>query len=175
LTPQDLETALQYFETALQIDPNYALAYTGVAMVWVVRGQFGLAPFNEAQSLGKAAAEKALELDNTLAEAHYAFAFVAWREWDWESAETSLQRGITDVLAARYQKSGKWVFPAYGIAYRYLDAGDYDRAIDWLEKGYEEHDPSLCYIGTPIWDPFRSYSRFQDLLRKIGLPVEEKK
>jgi len=302
LTPQDLETALQYFETALQIDPNYALAHAGVAMVWVIRGQFGLVPFSEARSLGKAAAEKALELDNTLAEAHYAFAFVAWREWDWESAETSFQRaielnpnfpdapayyshllsivgredealphseraieldplnalfhgmyaivllyhrryddamaaartalaldpglsparsalqdgliakgmrdeqlaiqrarialdpervaafergleeggyegaqrGIADVLAARYQKSGKWVFAAAGIAYRYLDAGDYDRTIDWLEKGYVEGDPSLCYIGMPIWDPLRSFPRFQDLLRKIGLPADEK-
>jgi hypothetical protein len=46
-------------------------------------------------------------------------------------------------------------------------------AIDWLEKGYAERDPSLCYIGMPIWDPLRSHPRIQDLLRKMNLPVDE--
>ena len=302
LTPQDLETALQNFESALEIDPNYALAHAGVALVWVGRNQMNLAPRNEAGPLAKAAVEKALELDSTLAEAHYALALIrAWDEWDWENAETAFQRalelnpsfpdvhayyshflshmgrideallhieraieldplnalfhsmygivlvyqrryddsiaaartglalqpgqpiarsalqdgligkgmrdeqlaiqrarialdperlaafergleeggyegaqrGIADVLAARYGKSGKGVYRGCGIAFRYLDAGDYDQAIYWLEKAYEEHDPNLPYIGMPIWDPLRSDPRFQDLLRRIGLPVKE--
>ena len=61
-----------------------------------------------------------------------------------------------------------------GIARRYLDAGDNDRAIDWLEKAYEERDPNLPYIGLPFYGPLRSDPRFQDLLRRIGLPVDEK-
>jgi len=90
-----------------------------------------------------------------------------------EGGYEGAQRGIADVLAARYGKSGKWVFGAVGIANRYLDAGDNDRAIDWLEKAYEEHSPGLPYIGLPLYDPLRSYPRFQDLLRRIGLPVKE--
>jgi len=95
LTAQDLETALGDFELALQIDPNYALAHTGVALVWVGRNQMNLAPRSEAVPLAMAAAEKAVELDNTLAEAHYALALIrTWSEWDWEGAETAFQRAI---------------------------------------------------------------------------------
>ena len=302
LTPQDFETALQNFELALQKDPNYALAHTGVALVWGTRALFGIVPPNKAVPLAKAAAEKAVELDNTLAEAHYALAVIrAWGEWDWENAETAFlraielnpnypdvhayyslflsimgrteealpyieraleldpltalfhglyanvlhyqrryddsiaaartalamqpkvpgarmalqysyilkgmrdeqlaiqrarialdpervaafergleeggyegaQRGIADVLAARYGKSGRWVFDAMGIALRYLDAGDYDRTIDWLEKAYEGHDLNLSALGSPLYDSLLSYPRFQDLLRRIGLPFEE--
>jgi tetratricopeptide (TPR) repeat protein len=90
-----------------------------------------------------------------------------------EGGYEGAQRGIADVLAARYGKSGKGVYRGCGIAFRYLDAGDYDQAIYWLEKAYEEHDPNLPYIGMPIWDPLRSDPRFQDLLRRIGLPVKE--
>ncbi len=62
------------------------------------------------------------------------------------------------------------------IALRYLDAGDYNRSIDWLERAFEVRDPNLPYIGfQPLWDPLRSDSRFQDLLRRMGLPLHEKK
>jgi hypothetical protein len=47
-------------------------------------------------------------------------------------------------------------------------------AIDWFEKAYEEHDPTLPYLGSPTRDPLRSYPRFQELLRKMNLPVDEK-
>ena len=90
-----------------------------------------------------------------------------------EGGYEGAQRGIADVLAARYGKSGKWVWGGWGIAFRYLDAGDYEQAIDWLEKAYEERDPNLPYIGLPLYDPLRSDPRFQDLLRRIGLPFEE--
>jgi TolB-like protein len=95
LTPQDLETALQYFELAREKDPNYALAYAGIAHVWVGRQQQGLVPYSEAAPRAKAAALKALELDNTLAEVHYLLAGIrAWVEWDWEGAETEYRRAI---------------------------------------------------------------------------------
>jgi TolB-like protein/predicted Ser/Thr protein kinase len=95
LTPQDLEIALQYFELAREKDPNYALAYAGIAHVWVGRQQQGLVPYSEAAPRAKAAALKALELDNTLAEVHHLLAGIrAWVEWDWEDAETAFRRAI---------------------------------------------------------------------------------
>ena len=60
------------------------------------------------------------------------------------------------------------------VALRYLEAGDYDLAIDWYEKAYEEHNPTMPYLGGPDKDPLRSYPRFQDLQRKMNLPVDEK-
>ena len=90
-----------------------------------------------------------------------------------EAGYEGAQRGIADVLAARYEK-GQYG-SADGIAHRYLDAGDKDRAIDWLYKAYETHDSSLAYLGNPLWDPLRSDPRFQALLRRIGLPLDVKK
>ncbi len=50
--------------------------------------------------------------------------------------------------------------------------GDYDRAIEWLERAFEVRDPMLPYNGFyPIWDPLRSDPRFQDLLRRMNLPT----
>jgi len=92
-TPQDVETALQYFELALEKDPDYALAYAGIGDVWGVRLTMGLP--SEAGPRARAAVLKAIELDSTLAEAHDILARVkTWVEWDWAGAETEFRRAI---------------------------------------------------------------------------------
>ncbi len=94
LTPQDVEAALQYFQLALQKDPDYALAYTGIAEVWSNGAIFGVPP-REAIPKAKAAALKAIQLDSMLAEAHDLLARVrTWGEWDWAGAESEFQRAI---------------------------------------------------------------------------------
>ena len=90
-----------------------------------------------------------------------------------EAGYEGAQRRVADVLAARYNKPGG--FRARIIAQLYFHAGDKDLAIDWFEKAYEEHDPNLPYLGRPLWNPLRSDPRFQDLLRRIGLPLDEQK
>lgn len=95
LTRPDLESALKYFELALDKDPNYAMAYAGIAFVWSGRQQQGLAPASETTPRIAAAAAKALELDSTLAEVHYTLAVIrTWVYWDWEGAETEFRRAI---------------------------------------------------------------------------------
>jgi Tfp pilus assembly protein PilF len=84
-----------------------------------------------------------------------------------EGGYEQAQRRVADVLAARY---GKSYFSAWGIAMRCLDAGDKDRAIEFLNKAYEIRDRWVPYIGMPMWDPLRSDPRYQALLRRIGLP-----
>ena len=62
--------------------------------------------------------------------------------------------------------------PPSDITQNYLYAGDTAHALDWLEKAYDDRDPSMPYIGCmPIFDPLRSEPRFQALLRKMNLPV----
>ena len=91
----DMEMAMKYYELALKEDPNFALAYAGIALMWGGRAQFGLLPAREVTPKAKAAAEKAVELDNTLAEVHFVLAAVrTWLEWDWEGAEIAFQRAI---------------------------------------------------------------------------------
>jgi len=95
LTPQDIDTALEYFELALKKDPNYAPAHSGVALVWIGRQQMGYTAPREAGPKAKAAALKAVELDNTLAEAHFSLANVnLFYEWDWAGAEVEFKRAI---------------------------------------------------------------------------------
>jgi tetratricopeptide (TPR) repeat protein len=61
------------------------------------------------------------------------------------------------------------------IAYCYAQAGEKSKALDWLEKGLEIHDPLLPYLGFPLYDDMRSDPRFQALLRKVGLPAQGEK
>jgi len=95
LTPQALDTALGYFDLALQRDPNYALAQLGVASVWSSRANILDLPPAEGWPRAKAAALKVLESDDTVAEAHSHLATVlAWYEWDWAAAEREIRRSI---------------------------------------------------------------------------------
>jgi len=97
LNPQDLETALNYFESALEKDPDYALAYAGIALVWIGRNQGGFDPPSELVPKAREAALKALELDDTLAEIHYTLAILrTWHDgkWNWEEAERSFLQAL---------------------------------------------------------------------------------
>jgi eukaryotic-like serine/threonine-protein kinase len=93
-TPADLDLALEYFKLALEKDPNYAPAYTGIAFVWISRNQNEYVPPSEATPNARAAATKALELDGTLALAHYALGGVAWAESDLGTSEKEMRRAI---------------------------------------------------------------------------------
>jgi TolB-like protein len=95
LTREDLDTAERYFELALSKDPNYARAHVGLALLWGGRQQMGFVPPAEAAPKAKAAALRAVELDDTLAEAHYVLALVyTWSDWNWPAGESEFRRAI---------------------------------------------------------------------------------
>jgi TolB-like protein/Tfp pilus assembly protein PilF len=91
-----LKTAIRYFQEALQDDPTYAPAYSGLADSHFYLGYaFGHDPPREAMPKARADAVKALELDETLAEAHTSLALVRFFfDWDWPAAEREFQRAI---------------------------------------------------------------------------------
>jgi len=87
VTPGDLGIAEKYFDMALEKDSSYAPAYAGRAWVWLVRNQWGWSPQEEAGPKAKAAALRAIELDENSAGAHEALALVrTFIDWDWEGA-----------------------------------------------------------------------------------------
>ncbi|MDQ2746048.1 MAG: tetratricopeptide repeat protein [Acidobacteriota bacterium] len=95
-TVDSLQKALVYFQQAIRLDPNYSLAYVGLADTYTLLSFFTLAAPGDAFPKAKAAAEKALEIDNTLAEAYTALGQVkSFYEWDWNGAEEQFQKGIT--------------------------------------------------------------------------------
>ena len=95
LSRQGLDSALEDFTLALEKDSEYAPAYAGIAIVWQVYMQQGFIPYEEGAPKVKAAALKALELDNTLAEIHFVLAAIStWMDWDWIGGERAFRRAI---------------------------------------------------------------------------------
>jgi hypothetical protein len=93
--------------------------------------------------------------------------------------EGAFQR-IADILAARLEDSSggvasgivQGVAPVF-VAKHNIYAGDYDRAMDWIEKSFEVRDPELVYVGIdPPYGPLHSDPRFQELLRRMNLPTD---
>jgi tetratricopeptide (TPR) repeat protein len=297
LTKASLDTAFNYFELATKKDPNYALAYASIAGVWNKRNQMGLAPWAEAIPKSRAASRKALEIDDSLPDAHlYLASSYIFGEFDFEAGGRELERvaelgglkddvGYMDLIMGRpddamakakkglaldpfnlsllsgyatvlhcakrheeavaqarkalaiqfdapvarialylslrelkkydevadmdktnlsgfpefqeafvraYAKLGyvkAWAsladdraalhdkgMDAIEIADSYMLRGDKAKALDWLDKAYEEHNPMLPFISCyPRYDPLRSEPRFQALLRRMGIPVDERK
>ena len=85
LTDANLDTALQFFELARKIDPEYAPAYLGIANFWGGKMIGGYAPYSVAGPKLRAAAEKGLSLDSTLT--HNLAGLYTWGFWEWETAE----------------------------------------------------------------------------------------
>ena len=89
------QQAIEHFKGAIVDDPEFAPAYAGLADTYIVAGTYGAIPTEEALTRGKAAAVKALELDDALARAHYALATAhTWYDWDWPGAEREFRRGL---------------------------------------------------------------------------------
>jgi TolB-like protein/Tfp pilus assembly protein PilF/predicted Ser/Thr protein kinase len=94
LTPEDIGTAQRYFELALQKDPSYAPAYEGLTWVWGARAMVGTAPPDEALPKAKAAALRAIGLDDSSAGAHEALAVSSAVDWDWAASEAEFRRAL---------------------------------------------------------------------------------
>jgi len=95
LSREHLDTALEYFQLALRKDPNYPLAYVGVANVWLMRGDSGWMPASEAFPKAKASVSRALELDDSLAAAHITLANIeSLYDHNRSAAEREFRRGI---------------------------------------------------------------------------------
>jgi serine/threonine-protein kinase len=91
-TLEDLQKSIGYYNQAIEKDPNYALAYAGLTASYVHIGNTYLPP-NETYPKAKAYAEKAVAIDDTLAEAHTGMGAVkAFYDWDWAGAESELKR-----------------------------------------------------------------------------------
>ena len=92
---QGLKKSIDYFNQAIAIDPNYALAYSGLADSYHVIGNYGIMPADEAVAKSEAMAHKALSINSNLAEAHAVLAdnFTTYH-WDWAAAEPEYKRAI---------------------------------------------------------------------------------
>ena len=94
-TNRGWQEAIEHFNAAIESDPGFAPAYAGLAETYIVAGAYAAIPTDEALTRGRAAAAKALQLDDGLASAHYVLATAhTWYDWDWTGAEREFRRGL---------------------------------------------------------------------------------
>ena len=295
--PIDLDLALKYFDLAIEKDPDYSLAYAGIAYVWLVKQQAGFTIPEEAGPKVMESIMKAVELDSTIADVHFILASISYLgTWDWKTSELEFQKALTinpnhaevhglyaqllyilgrpeeaivhaelsrkldplnqfikmwygfnflyekqydktisfyrnvlemdptnfafysgineachllgrydeameasklyytnfypgiDHIFDLYPKSGyagimnlegdllvkqsetKYIIPG-DIVFLYVMGGNKEKALDWLEKGYELRDPLTPYIGRPFFSSLLlNEPRYQELLRKLSIP-----
>jgi serine/threonine protein kinase/tetratricopeptide (TPR) repeat protein len=140
-TPEALKKAMSHFEQVIRKDPNYALAYAGLADCYSMLAQVYVLPPKEAFPKAKALAKKALEIDETLAEAHTSLAFALFFfDWDWAGAEREFRRAIE--LNPNYATAHQWF--AMGLL---VNLGRTSEAIEEINKALEL-DPLSLIINT---------------------------
>ena len=143
-TADGLKVALAYFNQAIEEDPKYAQAYSGLADTYALLGdwEYGVLVPSEAYPKAKAAAIKALDLDKTLADAHTSLAFsLDAFDWDWQSAEKEFKRAIE--LNTGYATAHHW------YAWHLSEMGRNSEAIAEMRKA-ENLDPLSLIISADM-------------------------
>ncbi len=141
-TAAGLQKALDYCHAAIEEDPAYALAYTGLADCYNLLSLYSVVPPTEAMPKAKAAVARALEIDDTLAEAHTSLAYckVSY-EWDWDGAEAAFQRAME--INPNYATTHHWY-------HKYLTAmGRFEERAVQINLA-KELDPLSLIIGTVV-------------------------
>jgi len=125
------------------MDPSFALSYAGLAETYVLKGAYFLLPIEKAIDSVRAAARKALELDETIGEAHTALASVGEWTWDWASAEKEYKRSLE--LSPNFATGHQW----YGEFLSFMGRGE--EALEEIRKA-QELDPlsPVVYVSQGI-------------------------
>ncbi len=106
-SPEGFKKAMEYFQYASEKDPNYSLAYSGLADCYTLLNYYGATPSDAGRSKAKAAAQKALQADEGLAEAHASMALTKfWYDWEWHTADIEFERAIE--LNPAYATARQW-------------------------------------------------------------------
>lgn len=177
-----LQKAIESFEQAIKLDPQYALAYSGLADSYNLMGYLDIWPPKEAFPKSEAAARKALEMDAFLSEAHLSLAKVKlFYDWDWPGFETEMQRALdldpnygdahgmygtyftvigNHADSIRERKRSQEIDPlsplfTNSLGWSYYYARQYDQAIEWYKKA-AELDPNFV---PPHNDLATTYSK----------------
>jgi tetratricopeptide (TPR) repeat protein len=139
-TPQGFERAIDCFQRAVAKDPSYARAYAGLADSYALMSSYSLAPQNEFMPKARAAAQRAVELDDRLAEAHTSLALIIENyDWDWQNAEKEYRRAVQ--LDPNYATAHHWY--AEYLAYQ----ARFDEAFAESERA-RQLDPLSLIIAT---------------------------
>jgi tetratricopeptide (TPR) repeat protein len=133
-----MDLALTSFQRAIEVDPLYAEPYVGIADAYGLKAHFGFAPLQEVCPKARAAAEKALQLDESLGPAHVSLAWIKmiW-DWDWGGAEKEFKVGLQ--LSPKYATGHEW----YALFLANVDRDD--EALAHMSRALELDPLSLAF------------------------------
>ena len=163
LTADGWKRALEYFQKAVARDPNYAAAYAGMAHSYSWLGFFGEMPSGEARERAIGTATKAVQLDDSLSEAHAALGYAAMFNWDWKLSEKELRRALelNPNLAQAHFYYGQYL----GTQGRFDESVAEHRAALELDPTSQFYNQGLCAI---LW----SAERFDESVPQCRRLVE---
>jgi adenylate cyclase len=188
---EGLARAMDFFKRAVELDPEFALAYTGLADCYTIMEDRAMMPHKEAIPLARGYAEKAVGFDGDLAEGHASLGLILEKEWDLAGAQAEFRMALT--LKPSYATAQHWyssllgslgdhegAFAAakraleldplsstvgQGVGVALLNLGRYDEAVGEFEKVLET-DPD--YVSAHFWKAWALYQRGD-----LGQAIEE--
>jgi serine/threonine-protein kinase len=163
-TEEGFYKAIEYFQQAVERDPGYALAHTGLADSYVLLGWNSYLPPKDAFPKGKIAAMAALRLDADLGEAHTPWAAVLWlHTWQWPEAQLEFERSLT--LNPAYPTANHW------YAEYLMTMGHHAEAIARM-KASQELDPLSLIISVAIGWAFYMGRQYDEAMEQLRRTVE---
>jgi len=164
-TGPDLQKAIDYFKQAIDKDPNYALAYVGLGDSYILLSGFGAARPQDSFPLAEAAAKKALEIDDTLAEAHTTLGFsLCVRHLDFAGSIREFERAIA--LNPNYATAHHWFGDGPLLA-----VGQFDRAIAEGKRALEL-DPLSVIITADLGANYLVARRYDDAIEQFHKAID---
>lgn len=162
-TADDIKKAIEQFQHAIDKDPNYALAYVGLADCYLVQGTYAGTPTTDVMPLAETALRRALELDNTIAEAHATRGFVHIYSLEWDEAGREFQRAIA--LNPNYATAHHWYSEYFRIMRRFAEqAQEVKRA--------QELDPLSPSMGANLGRAYLNLGDTEAAIRECKRALE---
>ena len=163
-TGDSIKKSVEYFNQAIEKDPKYALAYAGLADAYQLIPAYQAGSPQEYSVKARAAATKALALDDTLAEAHASLALVLWGyDWNFAEANRELQRAIE--LNPDYASAHKW----YGE--NLAQMGRFDEALAEFKRALEL-DPLSLIINADLGEVYTWARRYDEAIEQLRKTIE---
>lgn len=192
-TSQDLRSALEEFKKAIDQDPTSALAWSGLADGYTLLASQGEMPPREAMPLAWEAAKNALQLDDSLAQAHASLAVIEWT-YDWNKAGAGAEFARSIILNPSYATAREWhgLYLSYtrrfdeglvemrraqdldpfsrviqvNVARCFYYARNYDKATEMLNQ-FEQQEPNFWMVPAGLGQTYLANGRFDDAIREL--------
>ncbi len=152
-TEESFRTSVDYFNQAIEIEPNYVEAYAWLSAAYWVPSIYGYGAGHESFSRAKIAANTAIKLDETCGEAHSALGWIALMyDWDWQKAKLSLERAI--------DLNPNLSYGYFAFAWYWVVAGRFDKAIDMMQTAVTL-DPHSQVLNNQLAYMYRFSGQFE--------------